>query len=175
MDISVTSQHVTFFHKVLLHFSVRLYSCDLLGNRQVHSLIRLYYLIYTFLSFLTHSFQDTLNSLFTYSLEAETPSRFIFHYPYYKNEDCILILLASICDTESSILDQNESSIINTLIYGNDNLSQVQNTDILNPTVKFLLSSMRFEFIINWIYNKSTQTTCLNRIHLFIFVHIISF
>ena len=90
------------------------------------------------------------------NLEAETTSHFILHCPYYKNGR--RILLTRICDINSSILERNEPNIMETLPYGNDNLSYTQNTDTENATVKYLLFSK-----IN--LRKSLQNTCLNLIH----------
>ena len=53
-------------------------------------------------------------------------------------------IFASICEIKSNILNLNESNI-KILLYGNDNLSEAQNSDILNATVKNLQSSMVFE------------------------------
>ena len=64
------------------------------------------------------------------SLEAETTTNFIsYHCPYYENEH--RILLTSIRDFESSLLDPNESNITKTLLYGNPNLTEAQNIHIL--------------------------------------------
>ena len=89
------------------------------------------------------SFQDTINPLCTYSLEAETTICFILHCPYYENERHIL--LASIRSIKSSILDQNGNNIVKTLLFGLDSLSETQNTSILNATMEFLIFSNRFE------------------------------
>ena len=77
-----------------------------------------------------HAFQDTINPLCTCSLEAETTNHFILHCPYYEN--VCHILLATIHSNKSSILDQNDSNIVKTLLYGLDRLSETQNTSILN-------------------------------------------
>ena len=89
-----------------------------------------------------YSFQDAIKPLCTYSPEAET-NHFIVHHPYYENERHILF--ASICSIKSSILDQNDNNIVKTLLYGLDSLSEIQNTSILNATMKFLISSNHFE------------------------------
>ena len=90
-----------------------------------------------------YSFQDAINPLCTYSLEAEITNHFIVHYPYYENERHILF--ASIRSIKSSSLDQNDNNIVKTLFYGLDSLSEIQNTSILNATMKFLISSNHFE------------------------------
>ena len=90
-----------------------------------------------------HSFQDTINPLCTCSLAAETTNHFILHCPYYENERHIL--LASIRGIKSSILDQNDNNIVKTLLYRLDSLNKTHNTSILNATMKFLISSNRFE------------------------------
>ena len=89
------------------------------------------------------SFQDAINPLCTCSLEAETTIISYSIAPYYKNE--CQILLASIHGIKSSFLDQNDNNIVETLLYRLASLSETQNTSILNATIKFLISSNRFE------------------------------
>ena len=88
-------------------------------------------------------FHSTLNTSCTCSLEAKTIAHFILYCPYYENER--RILLASILDIQNNILDENEYKNFKSLPYRNFNHSETQNTDILNATVKFFLSSMRLE------------------------------
>ena len=56
-----------------------------------------------------------------------------------------VFFLPAFAISKSSVLDRNESNIIKTLPYGNGNLSEAQNTDILNSPVTLLLSSVCFE------------------------------
>ena len=90
-----------------------------------------------------HSFQDTINPLFTCSLEAETTNRFILHWPYYKNEHHVPP--ASICSIKSIILDQDDNNIVKTILYELGSLSETQNRSILNALMEFLISLNRFE------------------------------
>ena len=94
-------------------------------------------------------FQDTVNLLCTCSLEAEK-NHVILHFPYYENEHHIL--LASIRNIKSSILDQNDDNLVkivlyglNLVLYGLNNLNETQNTNILNVMMEFLISSNRFQ------------------------------
>ena len=90
-----------------------------------------------------NSFQDTINPLCTFSLEAETTNHFILHCPYYQNKRHIL--LATIRSIKSSLLDQNDDNILETLLYGLNSLSETQNTSTVNATMEFLISSNLFE------------------------------
>ena len=89
------------------------------------------------------SFQNTINPFCTCSLGVETINYFILHYPYYENKRHIL--LPSIRSIKGSILDQNDDNIVKTLLYGLDSLSKTQKTNILSPTMEFLISSNCFE------------------------------
>ena len=73
-------------------------------------------------------------------------------------------ILASIRNIENNILERNECSIIKTLLYGNHNLYEAQNTDILNAIIKYLLSFIRFETNLKKS-RKSIKITCLDLIH----------
>ena len=90
-----------------------------------------------------HSFRDLINPFCPCSLEAETTNLFILHCPYYKKE--YNILLASIRSIKSSILDQSDNNIVKTVLCGLGSLCKTQNTNILNATMEFLISTNRFE------------------------------
>ena len=94
-------------------------------------------------------FQNTINLLCTCSREVEK-NHVILHFPYYENERHIL--LVSIRNIKSSILDENDDNLVkivlyglNLVLYGLNSLNETQNTNILNVMMEFLKSSNRFQ------------------------------
>ena len=53
-------------------------------------------------------------------------------------------LMEKICGIEISILDQNENCLCYTLLFGSDKLNDVNNLNILNATIEYILSTERF-------------------------------
>ena len=96
-----------------------------------------------------YSFLNSLNSICICSLDTETTSRFILHYPNFINDRTLLLSNASRLpkinylpvtrDTIFIFLFIYTISIL--LLYGDDSLDSVTNTLILNSFVGFILLS----------------------------------
>ena len=46
-------------------------------------------------------------------------------------------------DIDSSLIDQNETSLCYTLLFGKGNMNDSENTNILNTTIEYILSTER--------------------------------
>ena len=87
-----------------------------------------------------HNFQDTVNSLCSCSLESESTTHFLLHCPFYNNQR--IALFVSIRDIDMTISNLSEDNLVNTLLYGNNEIySSETNTRILNCTICYLKSS----------------------------------
>ena len=47
-------------------------------------------------------------------------------------------------DSDSSLTDQTENSLCYTLLFGNENMNDSENTHILKATIEYILSTERF-------------------------------
>ena len=91
-----------------------------------------------------HNFQDTVNTLCSCSLEYESTTHFLLHCPFYNNQR--IALFVGIRDIYVTISNLSEDNLINTLLYGNNELYNSEtNTRIFNCTICYLKSSERFE------------------------------
>ena len=47
-------------------------------------------------------------------------------------------------DIDSLIIDQNENSLCYTLLFGNENMDDSENTHVLKAAIEYILSTERF-------------------------------
>ena len=47
-------------------------------------------------------------------------------------------------DSDSSLTDQTENSLCYTLLFGNENMNDSENTHIFKATIEYILSTERF-------------------------------
>ena len=89
-----------------------------------------------------YNFQDTLNPLCNCGLEVETTIHFFLHCHNFT----ILrqTLLNNINDIDNKILRKSDFSVTQTLLFGNQNLSEISNALILNATIEYILATERF-------------------------------
>ena len=90
-----------------------------------------------------HNFQDSPNPLCKCSAEVESTSHFLLHCPVYNNDRSSLI--STIRNIDCKLLEITDSSLTQTLLYGNPSFDIITNSLILNATIDFILSTKRFE------------------------------
>ena len=90
-----------------------------------------------------HSLQDSLNPLCKCDIEIESTSHFLLHCPIYNNDRSSL--LSTIRNIDCKLLEYTDSSLTQTLLYGNPSLHIITNSLILNATIDFILSTKRFQ------------------------------
>ena len=92
-----------------------------------------------------HSFQNLLNSLCKCGFDTESTSHFLLHYPIYNNDRSSL--LSTIRNIECKLIENTNSSLTQTLLFGITSLYTNNNSLILNATIDFIFSTKRFEEI----------------------------
>ena len=90
-----------------------------------------------------HSFQDSLSPLCKCGAEVESTSHFLLHCPIYNNDRSSL--LSTIRNIDCKLLEITDSSLTQTLLYGNPSFDIITNSLILNATIDFILSTERFK------------------------------
>ena len=90
-----------------------------------------------------HSFQDLLNPLCKCGFDVESTSHFLLHCPIYNNERSSV--LSTIRNIDCKLLENTDSSLTQTLLYGNPSLDINTNSLILNAAIDFILSTKIFE------------------------------
>ena len=96
-----------------------------------------------------HSFQDTLNPICLCGNDIETTTHFLLSCPNFDAERNTL--LNNIKQIAPNILDQNTSQLTDILLFGDVTLRNETNTEILNCTMEYILSTRRFEISLSLI------------------------
>ena len=89
------------------------------------------------------SFLDSLNPICKCCFETESTSHFLLHCLIYNNDWSSL--LSTTRNIDRKLLENNDSSLTQTVLYGNPFLDIITNSLFLNATIDFILSTKRFE------------------------------
>ena len=92
---------------------------------------------------LKHSFQDSINLLCSCSLDIESAVHYFLHCPLFTIKRHTL--LNTISRTDNKLLDSNESKLIQHFLFGNPSKDRETNTEILDATVNYVLTTKRFD------------------------------
>ena len=95
-----------------------------------------------------HSFQDTLNAICNCSQDIEPISYYLLHCTDYLHERKTLLNTAS-CIVPN-ILNFNNDQLTEILLYGKEDLDNINNTRILDATIKYLIQTKRFNAELFW-------------------------
>ena len=90
-----------------------------------------------------HSFQDSINPLCSCSLDVESTIHYFLHCPQFTIKR--RTLLNTISQIDNKLLDSNESNLIQHLLFGDPSKDRETNTEILNSTVNYVLTTKRFD------------------------------
>ena len=90
-----------------------------------------------------HSFQDSLNSFCSCGLDIESTAHFLLHCPMYITERHTL--LSTIKNIDNNLLHFCEPVLIRTLLFGSNSFDTDANTNIINATIEYILSTKRFD------------------------------
>ena len=93
-----------------------------------------------------HSFQDSVNSLCSCSLDVESTIHYFLHCPQFTIERHTL--LNTISQIDNKLLDSNESNLIQHLLFGDPSKDTETNTEILNAAVNYVLTTKRFDELL---------------------------
>ena len=90
-----------------------------------------------------HSFQDSLNPFCSCGLDIESTAHFLLHCPTYIIER--RTLLSTLVNIDNNLLDLCEPVLIRTLLFGSNSFDTNANTNVLNATIKYIISTERFD------------------------------
>ena len=90
-----------------------------------------------------HSFQDSLNPFCSCGLVIESTAHFFLHCPTYIIER--RTLLSTLVNIDNNLLDLCEPVLIRTLLFGSNSFDTDTNTNVLNATIEYILSTERFD------------------------------
>ena len=87
------------------------------------------------------NFQSCINHLCSCSLKTELTKLFFLHCHHFSN--IRLTLLNRIYETLGSITNLNDYTLVKILLFGDQNYTQMENSYIINATIKYLVDSKR--------------------------------
>ena len=90
-----------------------------------------------------HNFEETLNPLCSYSIEAETTLHFFLRCQFFN--DIRGILVNDLINTERSLPSLSQDKLISILLYVSDAFDNKKNRKILICTIQFIKDSRRFD------------------------------
>ena len=90
-----------------------------------------------------HSFQDSINSVCNCCNDVESAIHVFLYCPLYSNKR--FTLLSKI---DCKLLDNNNSSLTQILLFGNLSFTTNDNTKIINLTIGFVVSTNRFDRLL---------------------------
>ena len=98
-----------------------------------------------------HSFQDTLNPISSCDKDIETTSHYLLHYPDYLHER--KTLLNTVSCIVPNIFDFNNDQLTEILLYGKEDLDNINNTSILDATINYLIETKRLNAELFWMHS----------------------
>ena len=90
-----------------------------------------------------HNFLNTLNPMCSCSLEPETTTHFLLHCPNFTN--LRLTLMSNLNDIDPTISSLDDANLVNLLLFGKDSFNNKKNKKVLEKTIEFLKTSLRFD------------------------------
>ena len=87
-----------------------------------------------------HNFQNCINPLCSCSMDIESTSHFFLHCP-----DKRITLLSTLNQIDCKLIETNESSLVEALLFGNSLFDLKKNSLIFNASIDYILSTERFE------------------------------
>ena len=89
-----------------------------------------------------HSSQDTLSPICNCGEDIETTSHYLLPCPdYLEGRKTLLNTISCIVP---NIFDFNNDQLTEILLYGKEDLDNINNTSILNATINYLIETKRF-------------------------------
>ena len=89
-----------------------------------------------------HNFQSYINPLCSCGLEIESTTHFLLHCHHFSNIRSTL--LNSINEVLGSIINLRDCDLVKTLRFRDQDYTQVENSYIINATIKYVADSKRF-------------------------------
>ena len=97
-----------------------------------------------------HNFQDSLDPFCNCGRHIETTIHFFLHYSNYSNQS--KTIFEKISSIKSSLLNQNDSIIVETLLFGSTGLNDEENACIIESAIEYITTTESFITPLLWIH-----------------------
>ena len=110
---------------------------------------------------LNHDFQNCLNPRCSCDMDIESTSHSFLHCPLF--HDKIITLLSTLGKIDCKLIEKNEGSLTETLLFGNSLFDLDKNSLILNTSIDYVLSTKRFkEPLLEHVLITTTKYSCIS-------------
>ena len=134
----------THLHELLINNQCSYYNCSFKGhNPKGTKFIARLWLGYLRKCKFKHSFPDSLKQLCNCGLDIESTAINLFHCIAYFTKS--LNLLSIIGNIDNNLLDLCNPVLIKILLFGSNAFDANANTNVLNATIEYVLSTNKFE------------------------------
>ena len=96
------------------------------------------------------NFQESLDPFCNCGWHVETTTHLFLHCSNYPNQKTTLF--EKIINTKRSLLNQNDSIIVETLLFGSNGLNDEENAWIIGSTIEYFITTERFITLLLWIH-----------------------
>ena len=93
-----------------------------------------------------HNFQDTIDPFCNCGVEIETTKHFLLHCQNFDQQR--LILLNTLSNIDTSIINLNDSDMTHLLLFGKPSFNTDINGQILSSTITYIMSTKRFDELL---------------------------
>ena len=91
-----------------------------------------------------HNFQSCINPLCSCSLAIESTTYFLLHCHHFSNICSTLFnSVNEVLGNNTNLTDLSDCALVKILLFGDQNYTQVENSYIINATIKYLVDSER--------------------------------
>ena len=90
-----------------------------------------------------HNFQNCINPLCSCGMDIGSTSHFFLHCPLF--DDKGITFLSTLNKIDCKLIETNEFSVIETLLFGNSLLDLKKSSLILNASIDYILFTERFK------------------------------
>ena len=123
---------------------------------------------------LRHNFQDSLDPFCNCGRHIETTIYFFLHCSSNSNQR--KTSFEKISNIKRSLLNQNDSIIVETVFFGSNGLSDEENAWIIESTIECIITTEKFTAPLLWIYfSKSPLFLRSLFLSLYIYIYMKSF
>ena len=112
----------------------------------------------------THNFHDTLNHLYSCSLEPETNLHYLLCCHNFSSTTLALMSDLNLINPTISCL--NKTALANILLYGESKKSISENSKILYITIKYIITTKGFD------ESRNVKPTCTLYVYIYIYIYI---
>ena len=115
-----------------------------------------------------HNFRDSLNPICNCGNVIEPAKHYFLHSSNFKNER--QFLLQNVRIVKPNLLSMNENALTHLLLYGDNTLTDIRNTFLVNSFIEYITSTKLFnDSLIKKYFHQATHESQISFFFIFVF------